>query len=98
MIKRQTGEGRERELPFSYLLMSSRSDTTRAQGRVARLSPGTQTGSQQGRPSRCVVVDPEQLTGQKARTPIRPGGAMTGRRDMESPGNFRAFDVSQSAL
>src|SRR5262245_22302211 len=62
--------------------MSLRSDKTPS-GRVARLPPGLQTVDQRGHSSALVVVDPEQLTGPRARTRIRPGAATTRSRTME---------------
>src|SRR3954464_15469090 len=53
--------------------MSSRSDKTPG-GRVARLSPGGHTADQPGHSSASVVGHPEQLSGPRARTRIRPGG------------------------
>src|SRR3954462_14589566 len=52
--------------------MSSRSDKTPG-GRVARLSPGGHTADKPGHSSASVVGHPEQLSGPRARTRIRPG-------------------------
>src|SRR4051812_15913399 len=52
--------------------MSSRSGKTPI-GRVARLTRGPKTAVQQGRSSAIGVVEPEQLSGPRARTRIRPG-------------------------
>src|SRR5687767_9988040 len=75
--------------------MSSKSGKT-PRGRVARLSPGGHTDEQPGRSSTLSVVDPGQLTGLRARTRIRSGGATRRSRSMEliSVG----IDVSKTAL
>src|SRR5580765_3605902 len=54
--------------------MSPSSDKT-PRGRVARLTPGHKTAGQHGCSSAWGVVDPAQLPGPRARTPIRPGAA-----------------------
>src|SRR4029078_9420952 len=64
------------------LLMSSQSDKT-PRGRVARRSPGAHTGLQRGRSSALSVVDPGQLTGPRAGTRIRSGGATRRSRAMD---------------
>src|SRR4051794_6995903 len=74
---RRAGGQETRSLVFSYveapdLLMSSRSDKTPS-GRVARLTPGGHTADKPGHSSASVVVHPEQLSGPRARTRIRPG-------------------------
>src|SRR5688572_30446795 len=76
--------------------MSSRSDKT-PRGRVARLSPGGHTAVQLGHSSASVVVDPEQLTGPRARTHIRPGAATTARSAVMAAVSI-GIDVSKRAL
>src|SRR6185503_14117715 len=74
--------------------MSSISDRTR-RARVARLSPGSETVGQQGRPRRSVIDDPEQLNGPRARTCIRPGVTMTQRGVMNQDHVVVGIDVSK---
>src|SRR3989337_38527 len=77
-----------------YRLMSSTSGRT-PRARVARLSPGSKTVDQPGRPRGSVIDDPEQLKGPRARTLVRPGVSMTQRGVMNQDRIVVGIDVSK---
>src|SRR5688500_3568799 len=77
-------------------LMSSK-PATKGRERIARRALGVHTVTQLGRPLASVVVHPEQLSGPRARTCIRPGAATT-RRPVMSERVAVGIDISKEEI